>query len=334
LPSGDLLNRLVDVVFETMRDCLKLEKGDSTLIVSDRGSADVALVISTAARRLGVEPFIVNIDSLGRPLRALPASIESLVEDIAPSYTFYVAGTLRGEGPFRAALIEKALSVGAGHVHMPKVTLGILGRLAGCRETAEIISRLHDVLSSSRELHVTSRGGSDVVVEVGRYRWRANTGIIGRGEWDNWPPGEVFTTPYRVDGRLVVDGVLGDYFSVKYGLLPEPVVVEFEDSMVADVRGGPIAKEFYDYISGAGECGLRAGEVGIGGNPHIKEPIGNMLHDEKMPGAHIAVGDPLGSATGAGWRCSVHVDMLPLYSNVSADGRSIIREGVLLSSSS
>ena len=149
-------------------------------------------------------------------------------------------------------------------------------------------------------------------------------GIIPRGEWGNWPPGEVYTTPETANGVIIVDGVIGDYFSTKYGALREAVRVEVRDGKVTAIMGGEIARELQDYLSQY-PCGLRVGELGIGGNPKITEPIGNMLHDEKMPGAHIALGDPLGNRTGADWKCNVHVDLLPLKTTVKVDDKIIIK---------
>jgi hypothetical protein len=322
-------DKLTEIVEESMRDCLELGSGDKILVVADSGSHSVSEIISGAAEGLGVRSVIVDLDSYGRPLTRLPRSLGRLIEEVEPAYTFYVAGVMPGELPFRSQLVEKALDLGAGHVHMPKVTARILESLEGCRETAELIEKIHGVLVGARSVYVSSPAGTDVRVEVGRYRWRANTGVIGRGEWDNWPPGEVYTTPVSVDGVLVVDGVLGDYFSLKYGVLREPVIVEFDSGRITGISGGSIAGELYEYLSQWG-CGLVAGEIGVGGNPRIREPIGNMLRDEKMPGAHIAAGDPLGASTGAEWRCSVHVDMLPLKSTVRAGSTTIVSEGRLV----
>jgi len=36
-------------------------------------------------------------------------------------------------------------------------------------------------------------------------------------KWGNLPGGETFTTPERVDGTFVIDGVVGDYLCEKYG---------------------------------------------------------------------------------------------------------------------
>jgi hypothetical protein len=43
----------------------------------------------------------------------------------------------------------------------------------------------------------------------------------------------VFTSPARVDGVFVVDGVLGDWLANKYGRMAEhPLRIEIEDSRI------------------------------------------------------------------------------------------------------
>ena len=266
----------------------------------------------------------------GRPLRSPPRSLLGLLEDARPHATFYAAGVLPGALGFRAGFIRAATGLGARHVHMPRVDVGVLRAAARCREAAEATMRAYEALRGAARVLVAAPGGTRLEARVGEYKWVPDTGYIPPGEWGNWPPGEVYTTPVSVDGVLVVDGVLGDYFSSKYGVLREPVALRLERGRIVAVEGGRIAGELREYLESAGECGLRIGELGVGTNPAVTEPIGVMLHDEKMPGAHLAAGDPLGERTGAPWRCGVHVDMLPLQATVEADGRRIVEGGRLV----
>jgi leucyl aminopeptidase (aminopeptidase T) len=43
----------------------------------------------------------------------------------------------------------------------------------------------------------------------------------------------------------------------------------------------------------------RVGEFAIGTNIGVHDVIGNILQDEKIPGIHIAFGNPYGAHTGA-----------------------------------
>ena len=52
------------------------------------------------------------------------------------------------------------------------------------------------------------------------------------------------------------------------------------------------------------------GEFAIGTNIGVRDVIGNILQDEKIPGVHIAFGNPYGAHTGAEWDCSTHIDVV------------------------
>jgi leucyl aminopeptidase (aminopeptidase T) len=48
-----------------------------------------------------------------------------------------------------------------------------------------------------------------------------------------------------------------------------------------------------------------------------------MLQDEKMPGVHIAFGDPYASETKADYNSKLHVDALILKPDIFVDGKQI-----------
>ena len=52
--------------------------------------------------------------------------------------------------------------------------------------------------------------------------------------------------------------------------------------------------------------------------------IGILLQDEKVPGVHLAFGDPYGSQTGADWKSRTHVDVLTRDCNVWIDETQVI----------
>lgn len=148
-----------------------------------------------------------------------------------------------------------------------------------------------------------------------------------QGTWGNLPEGEVFTAPATVDGVLVCD-VLGDYFSAKYGVLTQPVVITVKEGYVTEVAGEnqALAQEVSDYLFSVPN-GNRVGEFAIGTLTHLKKLVGNLLQDEKMPGLHVAFGNPYPQFTGADWDATIHVDVIPSCCTIEVDGRVIMREG-------
>ncbi len=148
-----------------------------------------------------------------------------------------------------------------------------------------------------------------------------------QGKWGNLPEGEVFTAPATVDGVLVCD-VLGDYFSEKYGVLKHPVTIIVKNGYITHItsENEVLAQELHDYLFSVPN-GNRAGEFAIGTLTSLKKLVGNLLQDEKMPGLHVAFGNPYPQFTGADWDAKVHVDVIPSCCTIEVDGRTIMRDG-------
>jgi leucyl aminopeptidase (aminopeptidase T) len=74
----------------------------------------------------------------------------------------------------------------------------------------------------------------------------------------------------------------------------------------------------------------RVGEFAIGTNIAVRDVIGNILQDEKIPGIHIAFGNPYGAHTGADWFSATHIDVVGRKFDVWIDGRQIMHAGAFL----
>jgi aminopeptidase len=58
--------------------------------------------------------------------------------------------------------------------------------------------------------------------------------------------------------------------------------------------------------------------------------IGNILQDEKIPGIHIAFGNPYGAHTGAEWYSRTHIDVVGREFDIWIDGLQIMHRGAFL----
>jgi len=155
------------------------------------------------------------------------------------------------------------------------------------------------------------------------------SGLISRRYWSNLPAGEVFTTPAKVDGTFVCDGTAGDHFCGKYGDLQKtPLVLEIRNGRLAKATCSrkDLEKEFWDYCH-TDENSDRVGELAFGTNLSLSDMIGVLLQDEKLPGVHLAFGDPYGSQTHAKWSSTTHVDVLARHCNVWIDDEQVIANG-------
>jgi leucyl aminopeptidase (aminopeptidase T) len=87
-----------------------------------------------------------------------------------------------------------------------------------------------------------------------------------------------------------------------------------------------LEREFYDYCHTDAFSDI-VGELAFGTNLALSDMIGILLQDEKVPGVHLAFGDPYGSQTGANWKSSTHVDVLTRECDVWIDDQQVIANG-------
>ena len=320
-----------DGVRTALFDCLEIDKDDRVLIIGDRDNEDISRAFWETAKERSRAYLTFLEDYGGRPLTEFPWALKEYMEFIEPTVTLYIATVKPNELPLRKGIVETAMELQARHAHMPGIDKKILDTgLKECKNVVETTLKVYDVVNRAQEVKVFTEKGTELNVEVGKYRWIADTGKIEPGSWGNLPGGEVFTTPVKIEGTAVVDGSLGDYFK-KYGKLKKPLVLKIEKSELVDVKSEDqkLAGEFWKYLS-SHENGLKVGEFAIGTNVNIEEVIGNLLQDEKIPGVHIAFGDPLGGKTGAPWKSDVHVDAVITKTDVMVDGKWLMKGGRFL----
>ena len=163
-------------------------------------------------------------------------------------------------------------------------------------------------------------------------KWIKTSGIISPEKWGNLPGGEVFTSPYHIEGVFVVDGVVGDYLCKEYGDLENtPLTIEIADSRIKNLAcaNKALLNEFAAYTS-QDENSDRVGEFAIGTNTGVKNIIGHILQDEKLPGIHIAFGNPYAEHTGQSWKSTTHIDCVGRNFDIWMDDEQIMRDGNFL----
>lgn len=71
----------------------------------------------------------------------------------------------------------------------------------------------------------------------------------------------------------------------------------------------------------------RLGEFAIGTNIYVKQLIGRLLQDEKIPYVHVAFGDPYPDDTGADWESKTHIDAIMKDATLWVDNRKLVENG-------
>jgi aminopeptidase len=221
------------------------------------------------------------------------------------------------------------------HAHMVNISRDIMlqGMRADFRKVDEVSKKVLAIVSKARSIRCTTPAGSDFTAALNpNYRWIKTSGLISPEKWGNLPGGEVFTTPGEVNGTFVIDGVVGDWLCDRYGNLKDaPLTIQIEKNRLvsAESDNQSLREDFWKYTH-TDENSDRVGEFAIGTNIGVRDVIGNILQDEKIPGIHIAFGNPYGAHTGADWYSATHIDVVGRKFDIWIDGRQIMHDGAFL----
>jgi aminopeptidase len=314
--------------------CMGVTGADRVFILTDYARESIARRVAAVALDLHADVSVRFLEHYGtRPLTVFSEELRTDLCNARPTVTYYIATAQPGEIAFRIPLLPflaQELKVRHGHMIGIDEELMADGMCADYDEVFSLTNQVYDLVRNAQTIHVTSAKGSDVTATFHKdWRWIPCHGRYHeQGKWGNLPEGEVFTAPATVDGVLVCD-VLGDYFSEKYGVLAQPLVLRVEGGYVTDVssENAELAREVRAYLFSVPD-GNRAGEFAIGTLTSLKKLVGNLLQDEKMPGLHVAFGNPYPQFTGADWDARIHVDVIPTCCTIEVDGRVIMRDGV------
>lgn len=314
--------------------CLAIQPFEKVTLITDRACEEIAasLVEELDACGCPYRTFVLE-DLAPRPLSDMP---QIILDDMETSQVsiFAVqpqANELKTRMQMTAVVNRKKLR----HAHMVNIEKRIMleGMRANYQSVDELSLRVLNIVKDARSIRAVTPAGTDLQAELcPEYRWVKTSGIISPEKWGNLPGGEIFTSPLEVNGTFIVDGVVGDYLCSKFGDLKEtPLTVRIERNRLTDVRSDnkQLEEDFREYTH-RDENSDRVGEFAIGTNTALKNVIGNILQDEKIPGVHIAFGNPYGEHTGAQWTSSTHIDVVGRDFDIWADDRQIMRAGDFL----
>ncbi|MBI4212528.1 MAG: aminopeptidase [Deltaproteobacteria bacterium] len=325
---------------QAVENCVKVTADDRVVIITDQQSKNIGVALKVAASRITDHLKFFTMEDFGpRPSDgSTPLAFPDALRDIYASWatvSFYAASGKKGElKAFRHPMLEAVKAAKLRHAHMVGVTEEMMnqGMAADYVEIKKVTHAVYDIAKSAKEIRVTTPAGSNLVATFDpKLKWVPCTGEVTSQKWTNLPDGETFTCPRSVDGYVVVDGVLGDFFSEKYGSLEKnPISFELKngwvvkDSLRCELK--ELEQEFRSYLD-TDENASRIGEFAIGTNIGLTKLIGNMLQDEKFPGIHMAVGNPYPLQTGADWSSDAHCDGVLCKTTIEIDGCVIMEKG-------
>lgn len=311
--------------------CLAIKPRERVALIADEATREVAASLAEALAAADAEIDSVLIEHVAsRPLRAAPVDVLDAL-DRADAGILCVQPR-EGELGARMDIVATVERRGIRYAHMVGVTPQIMrqGMRADYRLVDRLSTRLCERMRTASSLRVSTREGTELSATFDpRLAWIKTSGLISSKYWSNLPAGEVFTTPASVDGVFVCNGTAGDYFGPKYGdLSSAPLILRIAKGRLIEARCDrrDLEREFWQYCHTDANSD-RVGELAFGTNLALDRMIGVLLQDEKIPGVHLAFGDPYGSQTGADWKSRTHVDVLTRDCDVWIDDEQVVANG-------
>lgn len=328
LPHDPLLDEGAQNAVHT---CLAIQPDERVALITDRVTLEVGAALAAQLTGVAAHFDVVVLEEVAeRPVTYLPLPMKRALEQADVS--IFAASALPGELAMRRAMTDVVTAGRMRHGHMVGITPRIMleGMRADFHKVAELTEWVRERAVRAREITCETPAGTALrAVFDPAIRWIPTPGIITPDKWGNLPGGETFTAPARVDGVFVVDGVLGSWMAPKHGDLRDtPLRITIADSRIVDLEceNGEVLEDFRTYTS-TDENSDRVGEFALGTNLAVKDVIGNMLQDEKIPGVHIAFGHPYSEHTGADWQSETHIDVVGRDFDVWFDGEPIMKKG-------
>ena len=314
--------------------CLRVAPHEKICVITDEDTKEIAAAIVLELEQVGASYRAWVLEDLApRPLTNLP---QEILDDLETSQvSIFAVQAQTNELKSRMHMTDVVNRRKIRHAHMVNINRQIMleGMRADFLKVDRISTKVVDIVRRAKQIHAKTTAGTDLVADLNpRYRWLKTSGIISPDKWGNLPGGEVFTTPGEVNGTFVIDGVVGDYLCAKFGSLWEnPLTIQIKGNRLTEAHSAnrELEADFWRYTH-TDENSDVVGEFAIGTNIELKDVIGQILQDEKYPGAHIAFGNPYGMHTGAEWYSSTHIDVVGRNFDIWVDGEQIMQSGQFL----
>ncbi|HVO74098.1 MAG TPA: aminopeptidase [Ignavibacteriaceae bacterium] len=320
--------------YNAINVCLRLKPEERITLVTDEESIEIAASLVNEIEKTGSKYRLFLLEDIAnRPLKRMP---EIILNDLPKSQASILAVvTQPNELQSRIQMLSLINKNKIRHGHMVNISKQIMleGMRADFLEVDDLSRKLVEKARKAKEIRAVSGGGTNIKAEFSpNLKWIKTSGIISPDEWGNLPGGEIFTAPFNLNGRFVVDGVVGDYLCQRYGDLKEfPLTIEIVNNKIKELHceNQELLNEFTAYTM-SDENSSRVGEFAIGTNTAVKNIIGQILQDEKLPGVHIAFGNPAPEHTGADWTSSTHIDCVGRGFDIWMDEDKVMENGKFL----
>jgi leucyl aminopeptidase (aminopeptidase T) len=315
---------LLDAALTAVKDCLKVQKNEKVLVVTDSELREIGEALLEAAKSLGAEAMLMEMLPRTRngeePPDAVTAAMMQSDVVVAPTSMSLTHTAAR----------RKACSEGARVATMPGILRETMIRClnADYYSIAERTKKLTAMLTAAKAARVTTASGTDIILPLEGIDAIASTGLIHeRGSFGNLPSGEAYMMPAEggSGGLFIVDGSMAGIGDLAG---KAPISIRVEKGFATEITGGAEADLLREKLGAVGRKAFNVAELGVGTNDAARI-TGSILEDEKVMGTiHIALGNNM--SMGGTIDVPIHLDGIIKNPSLELDGTKIMEKGKLL----
>ncbi len=317
------MNELQNAAGIAVKDCMAVKPEETVLVITDEPRRKIGYALFDAARELGKEAFILEIE----PREVNGAEPPAAVAEIMKLVDVVLCPTTKSLTHTDAR--RNACKAGARVGTLPGITEEVMIRTmnADYHKIAELTYKLTEILDNSDTACLTTPMGTDITIPIKGIQAISSTGLITEaGTYGNMPSGESYLMPAegKANGVFVVDGSMAGIGKIE----DQPITIKVENGYATEITGGKEARRLNEMLETVGQQGRNLAELGIGTNS-MAIITGEILEDEKVMGTvHLALGNnvSMGGTVNVGF----HVDGIMTRPTLKLDERFILKDGKLM----
>jgi leucyl aminopeptidase (aminopeptidase T) len=309
---------------------LGLLSGERFVLLIDRERAALGDALAEAARSLGARPTAFVLEDIAtRPVTSVPEALQRALE--AADVSILLIGVEhRDEVAFRTAFVRIVEDAKLRHAHV----IGLSRRSfvssfnVEPARIGEMAHAVHMRVLGQKQLHYRTPSGTNLEIALGDGRWFERSGHIAPGKWANLPAGEVIALPESVDGVFVADASSNIALAGLSDLRSEPITFTIERGVVAkvDAKNRALASAVREHLESEEKLD-HVGHIVLGANPGLTGSIGEMVHDQCVPGLHVVFGWTNQKVTKAPWTTTNILAVNGAPGDLDVGGKPLLRGG-------
>lgn len=302
-----------------LRKVLDLKPTESFLMITDKPKKELGMQVYEYAKNITPSARIEIIKELERDGQEPEPEVAELM--LNHDVQFYLTSKSLSHTNARRNATKKGHRI----ISAPGLTYDMMKRCVDIDydEIIKFHDRLRPVIADSKEIHITTKAGTDITTAVHDTQGQSDNLLKNKqGAFGNLPTGEIDSGVVRekTNGIIVFDGSFPGL-----GLLEELIKVKVVDGVGKITIDNNKAKTLYNMLKDVNPNAFKLAELGIGTNPKAIL-TGNVLEDEKVKGTvHFAFGNDL--TYNGNNDVPVHLDGVLRNPTLKVDGKIIMKDG-------